>query len=177
MTTFPGSPRTLRGALVVVDPDTRALAVLPFQYNPHTLTRAFEIRGTAGGLESDDVWSRVLGQTLEVVPSSDPARLRAGDQLRVIILLRGAPLAGASVGVWSRDAAGAHTRELRSDSRGEVTIDVDRAGDWAVRLVHMERCRVDCAAVEWESTWASFVFGVRAGRAEGAPPREVGRAR
>ena len=32
---FPGSPRTLRGGLVVIDPDTsKVLRIITFQYNP-----------------------------------------------------------------------------------------------------------------------------------------------
>jgi hypothetical protein len=52
MTTFPGSPRTLRGALVTVDPDRPPPVVVAFQYNPHTLTRAFEVQGAVGGPEA-----------------------------------------------------------------------------------------------------------------------------
>jgi hypothetical protein len=52
MTTFPGSPRTLRGALVSVDPNAPTPAVVAFQYNPHTLTRSFEVQGATGGPEA-----------------------------------------------------------------------------------------------------------------------------
>ena len=34
-----------------VDSSTLAPTVVPFQYNPHTLTRSFEVQGAAGGLE------------------------------------------------------------------------------------------------------------------------------
>ena len=51
MTTFPGSPRTLKGALVSVDPTTLAPSVVAFQYNPHTLSRTFEVQGAEGGPE------------------------------------------------------------------------------------------------------------------------------
>jgi hypothetical protein len=51
MTTFPGSPKTLRGALVSIDAATLAPTVIAFQYNPHTLSRRFEIKGATGGPE------------------------------------------------------------------------------------------------------------------------------
>lgn len=44
MTTFPGSPRLQRGALVGIDPFNPAASVIPFQYNPHTLTRTLQPR-------------------------------------------------------------------------------------------------------------------------------------
>ena len=52
MTSFPGSPPTLRGALVTVNAVTLVPTVIVFQYNPHTLTRAFEVRGGTGGPET-----------------------------------------------------------------------------------------------------------------------------
>jgi hypothetical protein len=53
MSAFPGSPRLLRGGLVLVDPTTGAvLRIIALQYNPDTLTRSFQIRGV--GLDSGD---------------------------------------------------------------------------------------------------------------------------
>ena len=50
MTTFPGSPPVLRGALVSIDFFTlMPLAAIPFQYNPHTLTRSFELKPGVSG--------------------------------------------------------------------------------------------------------------------------------
>jgi hypothetical protein len=46
---FPGSPRTLQGALVSIDPLLPIQNVILFQYNPHTLTRQLEARGADGG--------------------------------------------------------------------------------------------------------------------------------
>ena len=39
MTTFPGSPRLLKGAIIGVDPFNPLASVIVFQYNPETLTR------------------------------------------------------------------------------------------------------------------------------------------
>ncbi|PWT87673.1 MAG: hypothetical protein C5B56_10015 [Proteobacteria bacterium] len=45
MTTNPNSPRTLRGGLVLVDPDTGiAQRIIVLQYNPDTLTRTLQVR-------------------------------------------------------------------------------------------------------------------------------------
>jgi hypothetical protein len=53
MSSFPDSPRLLRGGLVLVDPDTaRVLRIIALQYNPDTLTRTLQIRGV--GAESGD---------------------------------------------------------------------------------------------------------------------------
>ncbi|SRR6266568_4848057 len=53
MTAFPGSPRLLKGGIVLIDPDTSAvLRVIALQYNPDTLTRTLQVKGV--GAESGD---------------------------------------------------------------------------------------------------------------------------
>ena len=48
MSTFPNSPRLIKGALIGVDPFNPLASVVVFQYNPDTMTRRLEPR-TAGG--------------------------------------------------------------------------------------------------------------------------------
>jgi hypothetical protein len=45
MTSFPGSPRLLKGALIGFDLFNPLTSVIQFQYNPHTLTRTIKPRG------------------------------------------------------------------------------------------------------------------------------------
>lgn len=51
MSTFPRSPRLLKGALVAVDPLEPVPSVIVFQYNPDLLTRT--LRAQAAGAEAD----------------------------------------------------------------------------------------------------------------------------
>lgn len=53
MTTFPGSPRLIKGAIVGLDPANPLASVIVFQYNPDTMTRRLEARSTGGGDTSD----------------------------------------------------------------------------------------------------------------------------
>lgn len=48
MTTYVIGPRTLRGAIVAVDPVFPVPSVIVFQYNPDTLTRTLKPRGPGG---------------------------------------------------------------------------------------------------------------------------------
>jgi hypothetical protein len=48
MTTFPGSPRLLKGVLVRLDPANPLASVIVFQYNPVTMTCQLEARATDG---------------------------------------------------------------------------------------------------------------------------------
>ena len=48
MTTFPGSPRLMKGAIVGIDPMNPLASVTMFQYNPDTLTRTLTAQTTVG---------------------------------------------------------------------------------------------------------------------------------
>src|SRR5215208_3841254 len=49
MTTFPGSPRLIKGGIVLIDPGTSTVRrVIPLQYNPDTLSRTLQVQGVGG---------------------------------------------------------------------------------------------------------------------------------
>jgi hypothetical protein len=53
MTSFPGSPRLLKGALIGLDPINPLASVVVFQYNPDSMTRKLDIRSSGGGDGAD----------------------------------------------------------------------------------------------------------------------------
>jgi hypothetical protein len=53
MTTFPGSPRLLKGAIVTINLPNPVPNVIVFQYNPDSLTRRLESRSASSGTNSD----------------------------------------------------------------------------------------------------------------------------
>jgi hypothetical protein len=66
MTTFPGSPRLLKGGLVLLDPESGAVrGAIALQYNPETLSRSFQIQaaGADGGDRSQAL--RIKGPAVE----------------------------------------------------------------------------------------------------------------
>jgi hypothetical protein len=68
VTTFPRSPKVLRGGFIVMDADGKAvLRVVPFQYNPETLTRTLAPRGAKA--ESGDRLEalRLIGPPVETL--------------------------------------------------------------------------------------------------------------
>lgn len=80
MSSFPGSPRLIRGGLVLVDPGAGSvLRIIALQYNPDTLTRSFQIR--AAGQESGDTLEalRLKGPPIESIKLE--AELDATDPL------------------------------------------------------------------------------------------------
>lgn len=82
MTTFPGSPRTLKGGIVLIDPATsQPQRIIALQYNPDTLTRSFQIKGV--GAESGDRAEalRLKGPPVETFKLD--AEIDATDQLEL----------------------------------------------------------------------------------------------
>jgi hypothetical protein len=68
MSSFPGSPRLVRGGLVLVDPGTGAVQrIVALQYNPDTLTRSLQVRG-AGAESGDHIEAlRLKGPPIETI--------------------------------------------------------------------------------------------------------------
>ena len=79
MTTFPGSPRLVKGAIVGIDLPNPLASVIIFQYNPHTLTRRLEAQaaGGEGGDRSEAL--RLKGPPVETI--SLEVEIDAADQL------------------------------------------------------------------------------------------------
>lgn len=49
VSTFPGSPKVVKGGIVLIDPETSAvLRVVVLQYNPDTLNRTLQVQGVGG---------------------------------------------------------------------------------------------------------------------------------
>lgn len=79
MSSFPGSPRLVRGGIVLIDPDTAAvLRTISLQYNPDTLSRSLQPVGVGdAGDRSEQL--RLKGPPIETIRLE--ADLDASDQL------------------------------------------------------------------------------------------------
>lgn len=80
MTTFPRSPRVLKGGLVLIDPESgRLLRVIVLQYNPDTVTRTLQIQGSTGESGERSEALRLKGPPVETIKLE--AEIDATDQL------------------------------------------------------------------------------------------------
>jgi hypothetical protein len=84
MSTFPGSPKLLKGGLVVFAPGGSTVRrVISLQYNPDTLTRSYQVQGAGGegGAERAQPF-RFKGPAIESFKLD--AEIDATDQLELI---------------------------------------------------------------------------------------------
>lgn len=78
MTTFPRSPKTLKGAIIGLDPLNPLASIIPFQYNPDTLTRTVTAQSVAANSDRGEVL-RLKGPPEEKI--SCTVEIDAADQL------------------------------------------------------------------------------------------------
>jgi hypothetical protein len=78
MSSFPGSPRLLKGALIGVDPLNPLARVVVFQYNPDTMTRKLEPRAVSAEGDRGEAF-RLTGAPKETITLS--VEIDATDQL------------------------------------------------------------------------------------------------
>lgn len=81
MSTFPNSPRILKGGIVLLDPDKFTVlpnGVITLQYNPDTLTRTLKIKGAEEGGDRSEAM-RLTGPPVETIKLD--AEIDATDQL------------------------------------------------------------------------------------------------
>jgi hypothetical protein len=80
MSTFPGSPRLLRGGIVEIDPDTGAVQnIVVLQYNPETLSRTLQVQTVKPEHENRSEALRLTGPPIETFKLD--AEIDATDQL------------------------------------------------------------------------------------------------
>jgi hypothetical protein len=97
MTTFPGSPKLLKGAIIGLDPLNPLASVIIFQYNPKTLSRRLNAQTSGEGGARSEVL-RLNGPPVETITISE-LEIDATDQLE-----KSDPLA-ATMGIYPQLSA------------------------------------------------------------------------
>lgn len=145
-----------------------------YQRCAKTVFRVVEPNATAEQAERSARESRALctqpaGLPLEIVPGTDPTRLKVGDTLSLQLLMHGKPRANALFQVFRRNGprespASRPARGLRSDASGALQIAIDGPGEWLIATVAMVEAANGAdprhPEAQWESFWASLTFVV-----------------
>lgn len=80
MTSFPNSPKLIKGGIVLVDPILAMVQrIITLQYNPETLTRSFQIQGVGGEGGDRSETLRLTGPSVETIKLD--VEIDATDQL------------------------------------------------------------------------------------------------
>ncbi len=81
MTSFPLSPRLIKGGIVLIDPENSTIKkIIPLQYNPETLSRTLQVQNRTEGGDKSDVL-RLTGPPVETIKLD--IEIDATDQLEV----------------------------------------------------------------------------------------------
>ena len=104
-----------------------------------------------------DTVSLPIGQTLELVPDTNPYARRPGQRLRVRIWFHGTPLAGASVVLERLGAGAVHGVPVVSDAAGYVSFPAPGAGGWKLNTVWSYA--IADPRADYETVFASLTFG------------------
>jgi hypothetical protein len=107
-----------------------------------------------------DAFTTVLGYPAEIVPLTNPYRMRIGDTLAVRALVDGNTVANQLViAGGERDGRALSEVRARSDTAGVARFALSAPGKWYVKFIHMAPVRGD--SVNYESKWATLTFQVR----------------
>jgi uncharacterized GH25 family protein len=104
---------------------------------------------------ADASWTAPVGFSLELMPESDPTRLRRGDALAVRALLDGRPLAGLPVGAVGPRGV---LPPRPTDGEGRVRFALEDAGPWLIRSTRL--VEDDGRELDWRSWFTTLTFGV-----------------
>jgi uncharacterized GH25 family protein len=110
------------------------------------------------GTTFDDVYKRNVGHPLEIIPESNPNKLKSGDYLGCKVLFQGKPLAHQLVKVWNMMGNRVFLQNMYTENDGTIKFPVSSTGPWMVSSVKM--LPSDDSVVDYNSMWASLVFGV-----------------
>ncbi|MCW0235641.1 MAG: DUF4198 domain-containing protein [Ferrovibrio sp.] len=104
-------------------------------------------------------FARPLGLDLEIVPQADPATLKAGDKLTVLVLLKGQPLADAGLVGDIFLGHDVKAEKLKTDKDGKATVTVPKRVFAGIEVSHFAK---DAGStVEGSFYNASLVFKVK----------------
>jgi uncharacterized GH25 family protein len=111
------------------------------------------------GDKVDDTYKKIVGHAVEIVPEQNPYSLKVGDRVSFKILYNGKPLFGAKVRVWNRHDNRTNIQNIFSQQDGVIETHISNKGAWMVSLVKMVPSQDPKA--DWQSHWASLVFGIK----------------
>lgn len=112
------------------------------------------------GNKQTDSYKTVLGYAVEMIPQTNPYKLKKGNTIEILCLKDGKPLVGQTV-LTGRESGGklAAEKSVRSDDKGMIKIKLDAAGKWYAKFINM--VKIDDPKLNYESKWATLTFEIK----------------
>jgi uncharacterized GH25 family protein len=92
---------------------------------------------------ADTSFSTPLGHDLEIIPLTNPAKLKKGAKAKFKVLYKGYPLANTEVGAtwdyYNYKKSDTYAHREKTDGNGEVSFKLDSKGLWIVRASDTRR--------------------------------------
>ncbi|UCG86761.1 MAG: DUF4198 domain-containing protein [Gemmatimonadota bacterium] len=112
------------------------------------------------GDRRDAFYLTPLGYPAEIVPLVNPYDLHAGDEISVLCLLKGQPVANQLV-ILGGEQGGNLVGEMRkrTDRSGVVGFAIESPGKWYVEFINMQPSAAQ--DIDYESNWATLAFEIR----------------
>lgn len=112
------------------------------------------------GDKQTDSYKTVLGYAVEMIPQTNPYKLKKGATIEILCLKDGKPLIGQTV-LTGYESGGklAVEKSIRSDEKGIIKIRLDGAGKWYAKFINM--VKIDDPKLNYESKWATLTFAIK----------------
>lgn len=112
--------------------------------------------------ETQSVFNKELGFTLELIPQSDPYQLSEGENIEFVVLYQGKPAHGLQVQALANTAPN-EVQKVRTDNNGMASVSINKQGVWLIKVVLIvplaQRQQLEgIESAQWQSYWASYVF-------------------
>ena len=115
-----------------------------------------------GSEGTDEFFSHVVGFMIEIVPEKNPFTLHAGEQLPILVLVRGRPAPDLQIEAAHAGTGPAEVKVIgRTDATGHASIPITGPGKWRLHTISMHQCSDPTLGQCWESFWASLTFETR----------------
>jgi uncharacterized GH25 family protein len=115
------------------------------------------------GADKTEDFKKPMDFKIEIIPQTNPAFLKVGDELEVQLLYDGKPLPKkrmmATYETYSEKPED-YAQSVITDKNGKVHFKITNPGIWIIRSNHMIAVKNDPKA-DWESFWANISFQVK----------------
>lgn len=109
------------------------------------------------GEKREEIYKKVMGWPVEIIPDRNPTSLKVGDQIKFKILFDGKPVFGVRTKVWNRYDNRTTLQNIYTQQDGTIEARISSPGPWMVTVVKMIPSKDQGA--DWVSYQGSFVFG------------------